>query len=289
MAVAVIPVTHTLGYRRRVAYRDDSEDALEAPTAEGTLRLEVAPRAIKLTVGAHTLHVVDRTATVLEAKRKKTLRESFKIERLVMARDVPHEDLGVWVEIPGGWRRIFGVEPVSLLEPNGLTALSALDRLSQRLKVALDDGEYAGGIRKAIEIGRGLDKVLLADHGDSYAVYARRLFRDRARFAMTIREDGKITIHGGKKPIEITVRSRFGVTVGGDYLRFSEPDGTDLAKISIPWISAEDRQELAKRIGALIDVPVEDAAQPFWAGTVADADKPRATRFGLGLLRGRRR
>lgn len=234
-----------------MAYRDDSEDVLEAPTSEGALRLEVAPRAIKLTIGNRTLHVVDRTATVLEHKRK-VRRESFKIERLVVARDVPHEDLGVWVELPGGWRRIFGVEPVSLLEPAGLGALAALDRLAQRLRAVLDT--HAGDIRRAVEIGRGLDKVLLADHGDRFAVYARRLFRDRARFAMTIHDDGRIVIAGGKKPVEITVRSRFGITVVGDYLRFAKPDGTDLARVSIPWISSEDRLELARRIGQLIDL-----------------------------------
>jgi hypothetical protein len=240
-----------------VAYRDESDDVLEAPTAEGTLRLEVAPRAIKVTVGSRTLHVVENVATVIEEKRRgKPRRESIKIEHLVIARDVPHEDLGVWVELPGGWRRIFGVEPVSLLEPPGLSALAALDRLAHKLRAAV--AEHAGDIRRAIEIGRGLDKVLLADHGDRYIVYARRLFRDRARYAMTIREDGRIELATGKKPIEIEVRSRFGVTVHGDYIRFSQPDGKDLARFSIPWISPEDRLELARRIGQLVDA-VPDA------------------------------
>ncbi len=246
-----------------MAYRDDSEDALEAPTSEGTLRLEVAPRAVKVTIANRTLHVVDKTATVLETKKRKVRRESFKIEHLVVARDVPHEDLGVWLALPGGWRRIFGVEPLSLLEPAGLPALAALDRVAHSLKLSLD--EHAGDIRRAIEIGRGLDKVLLADHGDHYAVYARALFRDRARFVMTINGDGTIKIATGKKPVEITVRSRFGITVVGDYVRFAAPDGKDLARVSIPWISPEDRLELARRIGQLIDTPPVGTAIPFWS------------------------
>lgn len=236
-----------------MAYRDESEDVLEAPTAEGTLRIELGPRTVKATVGIRTLHVVDKVATVLEQKtKKKVKRESFKLDRLVVARDVPHEDLGIWIEIPGGWRRIFGVEPVNLLEPDGLTALAALDRAAQRLRNAVVD--LAGEIRRAVEIGRGLDKVLLADHGDRFVVYARRLFRDRAKPAMEIQSDGKIVIHQGKKPIELTVRSRFGVTVVGDYVRFSTPEGKDLGRCSIPWIAPEDRQELARRIGALVDL-----------------------------------
>jgi len=246
-----------------MAYRDDAEDALDAPTSEGTLRLEIAPRAVKLTIGSRTLHVVDKTATVLEARKRKVRRESFKIDRLVVARDVPHEDLGVWLALPGGWRRIFGVEPLSLLEPAGLPALAALDRVAHRLKVALDD--HAGDIRRAVEIGRGLDKLLLADHGDRYAIYARQLFRDRARFVMTIREDGEIEIATGKKPVKITVRSRFGITIVGDYLRFTAPDGKDLARVSIPWISPEDRHELARRIGQLIDTTPVGAPIPFWS------------------------
>jgi hypothetical protein len=242
-----------LGYAivTTVAYRDDSEDVLEAPTAEGALRIEVAPRAVKVTVAQRELHVVDKVATVLERRGKKVRRESVKIERLVIARDVPHEDLGVWIELSGSWRRIFGVEPVSLLEPDGLTALANLDRLGQRLRAAVAD--YSGDIRRAIEIGRGLDKVLVADHGDRYAVYSRRLFSDRAKLAMEIREDGRITIRQTRKPVELTVTSRFGVTVGGDYVRFSTPDGVDLGRCAIPWITPEDRQELARRIGALVD------------------------------------
>ncbi len=236
-----------------MAYRDDSEDVLEAPTAEGLLRIELGPRTVKATVGIRTLHVVDKVATVLEQKtKKKVRRESFKFDKLVVARDVPHEDLGIWVELAGGWRRIFGVEPVNLLEPDGLTALATLDRAILRLRSAVSD--LSGEIRRAVEIGRGLDKVLLADHGDRFVVYSRRLFRDRARIAMEIHSDGKIVLRQTKKPIEIAVRSRFGVTVVGDYVRFSTPDGQDLGRCSIPWIAPEDRQELARRIGALIDL-----------------------------------
>jgi len=246
-----------------VAYRDDLQDSLEAPTAEGMLRLESGPRSVKLSVDIRTLHVVDKTATVLEQRRKKTRRESFKIDRLVVARDVPHEDVGVWIELPGGMRRIFGVEPVNLLEPSGLASLAALDRLAQRLRNVL--AIHAGDVRRAVEIGRGLDKVLLADHGDRFVVYARRLFRDRAWFTMAIYGDGRIVIANGAKKIEITVRSRFGITVIGDYLRFAKPDGTDLAKVSIPWITPEDRLELARRIGQLIDTTPAATVTSFFA------------------------
>lgn len=243
-----------------MAYRDDSGDAIEAPTADGTLRAELSPRAVRLQTKLRTLQISERFATLIEHHKKarsKDKRTSLKITgRLVIARDVPHEDFGIWIELDpetprAGMRRIFGVEPVSLLDPHGLVALASLDRLVSRVKSEVAD--LAGDVRRAFEIGRGLDKVLLADHGDRFVVYARRLFRDRARFAMTIHADGRIVVAEGKKQLELTVRSRFGVTVWGDYVRFADENGTDLARIAIPWITPEDRRELARRIGQLVD------------------------------------
>ena len=123
-----------------MAYRDDTGDALEAPTAQGTLRVEVAPKQTKLAVGDRTLLISRRFATLVEHHKKTPARDkrtSMELTgRLVIARDVPREDLGVWLEVePGtpraGMRRIFGVEPLSLLAPQGLEALAALDRLAQ--------------------------------------------------------------------------------------------------------------------------------------------------------------
>ena len=220
---------------------------VEAPTAGGPLRLELGPRRITLTAGGRTLQIAAPFVTLIEAKKQETLR----IEgRILVARDVPHEDLGVWVELTDrnpGMRRIFGVEPVSLLEQHGLAALHKLDMLGTRLRTALT--EYSGDVRRASELGRGLDKVLLVDHGDHHAVYARKLFRDRARLALSIYDNGRMVIVDGP---EVVMSSKFGITVSGDYIRFIDKHGTDLARLSIPWITREDREELAKRISQLV-------------------------------------
>jgi hypothetical protein len=232
-----------------MAYRgDDAGAALEAPTAQGLLRVELAPRRITLTLGDRTVQIADRFVTLVESKKQESLRI---VGRLLVARDVPHEDLGIWIELKDkqpGMRRIFGVEPVSLLEPAGLPALQRLDAVAARLRAAV--AEHAGDVRRAIEIGRGLDKVLFADHGDHHAVYARRLFRDRARLAVSIYEAGRVVITDGP---EIVMTSKFGITVSGDYIRFIDREGTDVARVSIPWIAREDREELARRIGQLVE------------------------------------
>jgi len=276
-----------------VAYRDDAADVCEAPTAEGTLRVEFAPRHVRLAVANRSIEITDAFVTSVEHHRKhpaKDKRTSIRIAgRVIVARGVPREDMGVWAEVDAegpraGIRRIFGIEPVSLLEPAGLPALAALDRLAQRLRHAL--AHLALDVHRAFEIGSpaagGLDKVLVVDHGDRWVVYARRLFRDRARFVMAIHDDGRIIVRDGrgtgtaagssdagpprgegaapateKVPPpgtrEITVRSRYGITVVGDYLRFADPQGADLARVAIPWIGPEERLELARRIGQLID------------------------------------
>src|SRR5262249_2696563 len=131
-------------------------------------------------------------------------------------------------------------------------ALAGLDRLAQRLRAAT--ASLAGDVHRAVELGSaaagGLDKVLLADHGDRYTIWARQLFRDPARFVMAIHAHGRVAIPGRQ---DVTVRSRFGVTVVGDYVRFTDPEGSDLGRVSIPWITPEDRRELARRIGQLVD------------------------------------
>lgn len=245
-----------------MAYRDDAGEACEAPTAEGTLRAELTGGSVRLAITGRSLHVTDRFATVIQHHRgnaAKDRRTSIAIAGLVLiARDALRESIGVWIEVEpgtprGGFRRIFGVEPQSLLEPGGLGALAALDRLAQGVRQAL--AHLAPEVRRAIEIGSpasgGLDKVLAVDHGERVVVYARGLFRDRARFAMAIHDDGRIAVRGTRR--EVAVRSRHGVTVVGDYIRFADPQGEDLARVSIPWLSPEDRTELAQRIGQRVD------------------------------------
>jgi hypothetical protein len=228
------------------------------------LKVSLGPNRTDLSVALRSLHIADRVATLVEHKKQKQERRgSVKIAgNLVVARGFPREDVGLWIErMPEkkgddarpSMQRIFGVEPVSLLERDGLGALARLDTLAQQLRLHLV--ELAGGIRRAVEIGSGhaLDKVLLADHGDHYVFFARRLFRDRARFAMAVYADGRIVVPDGKKQREIRVTSRFGVTVRGDYVRFADRHGTDLARVSLPWLGPEDRDEVALRIGQLVD------------------------------------
>lgn len=262
-----------------MAYRgEDAGDTLEAPTADGPLSVNLGPNRLSLAVGPLSLHLVDRTATITETtgKKQKSRRTSFAIAGIVFGRGHPRDDIGLWIEAreeltkPKGTkpppapprprdslRRIFGITPVSLLEPNGLRALAKLETVAQRLRVAVEDYAAAAGIwfARGTEIGAGhpLDKILFADYGDHHAIYARKLFRDRARFLAAVHHaDGRVTVPDGKAKVEVTVTSRYGITVRGDFIRFADATGTDKARISVPWVGPEDREELARRIGQLV-------------------------------------
>jgi hypothetical protein len=218
----------------------------------------LGPNRVDLTVAQRSLHIADRVATLVEHKKQKQERRgSVKIAgNLVVARGFPREDVGLWIEhVSDGpsMQRIFGVQPVSLLERDGLGALGRLDGVAQRLRAHLSD--LSRTVRRAVEIGSGhaLDKVLMTDNGNRYDFYARRLFRDRARWAMAVYDDGRIVVPDGKRTREVRVTSKFGVTVRGDFVRFADTHGTDLAKVSLPWLGPEDRDELARRIAQFVD------------------------------------
>jgi hypothetical protein len=250
-----------------MAYRGDGAgDALEAPTADGVLKATLGPNRLDLALGSRTLHIADGVATLDEQKKQKQERRaSHKIVGpIAIVRGWPRESFGLWIELdetaPNGkkksgeplpMQRIFGVEPPNLFEFAGLIALGKLDTLHQRVRAHV---EGFSPVLRGLEIGSGhpLDKVLVTDDGERYVVYSRKLFRDRARFTMSIGADGRIVVPEKKGTKIIEVTSKFGITVRGDYVRFADRHGTDLARVSVPWIGPEDRDELARRIGQLV-------------------------------------
>jgi hypothetical protein len=239
---------------------DDAQDELEAPTSEGLLRVVLAPGRIDLAVGRTQLHLAEDAVELVEevGRNKRQRRTRFAVDGIAIARGMPREDLGVWVTVEGSVQRVFGVQPLDLLAEDGLPALARLDALARRVRVALSElGEQAelAWSARAVEIGAGhpLDKVLLADQGDRHVLYARRLFRERARPVLAVYPGGRVVVLGGRKDREIQVTSRFGVIVRGDYVRFTDRHGTDLAEVAIPWVAPEDRVEVGRRIGQLVD------------------------------------
>jgi hypothetical protein len=260
----------------------DGSEVVEAQTHDGTLRLEVAPRHVALSLGGIQVAITAEFVTVTETVRKKVKRWSERIGGpLIVARDVPHEDLGLWMDLGRpGVRRIFGAAPLDLISDDGLGALRELDRLRHRMRQVL--APFAHGALRGFEMGRGLDKVLVVDHGERLVVFARRLFAGTARRVLEVHGDGIVVIphRGGEH--RFSVRDRWGVTVTGDLVRFMDPEGTDLGQVVLHWIDSEDRLELARRFGDMLErhhPPRPDAER--------SATSRRASAHARRLLNGR--
>jgi hypothetical protein len=233
-----------------MAYRSDERaEPVVATTAAGKLSVEIGAQHIRLSVPNKTLVFAEQYATVTE-HNKRDRRSSWRLEGMVVvARDVPRDDVGIWIEARDGMLRIFDAAPTSLLDDGGLTALRAFDSVVQRVRTGLLS--YSSSVVSAIEVGRGLDKVLMIEHASHIELYARPLFRDRVRPILRATQRGEITVIGAKDPISCT--SRYGITVQGDYIRFFDRHGADLARVAIPWITPEDRKELVRRIATMVD------------------------------------
>ncbi|MBK9032567.1 MAG: hypothetical protein IPL61_14855 [Myxococcales bacterium] len=230
---------------------------MTSPTARGVLSLEVAPRHVALSLADLQLAIADGTLILSRAVRRGVRRVVSPIRgRVVVARGLPREAVGLWHEsAPGQVERVFGAEPRNLISADGLAALRQLDRLARRLGQAVAD--LGRGAKVALEIGppgaHGLDKVLAIDDGHRLTVYRRSLFRQRAQRVLEATSDGEIIIATPRGDLRVPCRSRFCISVFGDYLRISTAAGDDRARVALPWIAREDRDELARRIGEVVE------------------------------------
>lgn len=255
-------------YREAVAV-----ETLDASTRDGAVTLEVAPRHTLLTVGEeYTLSVTERFASLTRMVRNKPKKRSLRLDgsRLLVARAVPTDDVGIWHEPkPGVVTRLFGFRKHGLDSSDGLEEdWRKHDTLVRHLRRALKI--HSHGVDTCLEVGIGADRVLIMDFGDRLLFHVRRLFRERQRRAFEVHRDGAIAVSRssthhelaisprvrsrlGKAMVEFNSTFRLGVTTTGDYIRFVDEQGHDLGRISLPWLRTEDRHQLAKIIADTID------------------------------------
>lgn len=237
---------------------------------DGDVELEVAPRHTLLKVGEQlTLSVTEKFAELTRVtSRNRTKKRSLRLQdaRLLVARAVPTDNIGIWHEAtPGVVTRLFGLRQHTLESGADVDEFNdrwrKLARLVTHLERAL--GRHSGGVERALEVGAGADRVLVMDCGDHLLFHVRRLFREHPRRAFKVERNGTITVlqaalfqdpaggrrrRQGKDPPSFTCTFRLGVMATGDYLRFADRRGEDLGRISLPWIRPEDRAHLVKII-----------------------------------------
>lgn len=235
-------------------YRDASAtEVLEALTRDGMVKLEVAPRHVVLEVeGASRVTVTDSFLTVVKTDRrgrkKRPRSHDLSKRRVLVARAVPTDDIGIWYESkPDVMHRIFGITPPELLDDRAFEAWKELDRLYQRLAVAL--APQPDRPVRAAEYGRGADRVLVEDLGDRDAIYIRPMFRERPRKVAEVRDDGRVVFVTRRGEEVVECGSRYRVTVHGDNINFAGVAGVTEGHLWLPWIDEEDRLRLARRLG----------------------------------------
>ncbi|HTE51746.1 MAG TPA: hypothetical protein VK698_12920 [Kofleriaceae bacterium] len=264
-------------------YREAASGPLvAAPSRDGAVTLEVGPRHVRLSLGERQrLTVSGSAATWVRQRGRADHRRELTLgpARLWPARSFPTRGLAIWYEPrPGQVERLGGVRATTPFEPDALAGWRALDRLAEELARALaahvahvGAGLDDAGPAETVELGRGQHRVLLVDLGDRLVVYARPLFRERPRRALEVDRDGWLIVPGrgrqrdgdGEGDRTRRFSSRDQVSASGDRLRFTGDDGRDLASLWLPWIAAEDRQELARRLGELVDpAPPEPEYEP---------------------------
>lgn len=275
-------VARVPGYAAGVGpYREaDVSERFEVAAREGQARLELGPRWCRLGLGERlTLSVAEDFATLVKVQsRRRRKQRSLRLgeqARLFMARGVPTNDIGIWYEgVPGVAERLIGLRPPELLDDDAMRAWQVVDRMAQRLRLVL--APHSPGVARVIEVGQGADRVLIVDLVDGIEIYVRRLFRERARRAMTVYRDGTVALVAKKGERRIHCRSRYGVTVIGDYIRFADPTGADLGALSVPWVTPEDRRFVVQLIGQLIDPFPFGPAAPVGAIGPAEPARPAA-------------
>lgn len=233
-----------------------------APSRDGPVRVEAGADGVRLELGArYRLAVSGGRAVWTRIRRGRRRTLSLGRARLWVARAHPTRELALWYECqPGRVERLGAARPVALFDTGALAAWRALDRAAAELARAL--GPWAGEVEEATELGRGGHRVLLVRHPDRLVVYARPLFRERPRRVLEVCGDGTIVVPGRDADRRARFHTRFGVSVSGDRVVFCDRDDRRVAVLLLPWIAPEDRQELARRFGDLVDpAPPEPAGE----------------------------
>jgi len=231
-----------------------------APSRDGPVRVESGTHGVRVELGGRFRLAVSGGRAVwtrIRRGRRRTL--SLGRARLWVVRAHPTRELALWYEAePGRVERLGAVRPVPLFDAGALAAWRALDRAAGELARAL--APWAGQVEEATELGRGGHRVLLVRFADRLVVYARPLFRERPRRTLEVCRDGTIVVPGRDEDRRARFHTRFGVSVSGDRVVFSDRDEQRVASLLLPWIAPEDRQELARRFGELVDpAPPEPA------------------------------
>jgi len=229
-----------------------SQSELEAETGVGPVTLALGPKSTRLTVGPQVWTIADNHLVVATQGKRKAKKRSIRLGEasLYVARAWPTNEVSLWIERkPGVVQRMLGLPPMPGMNENAVKAWRDLERLATKLQDALI--EYGAGAR-AFELGNGQHRVFALRYPNKLIVYARKVFREKPRRIIELREDGSLALPGRQRDRVIPMDKGMEVIASGDRISFCHPDGEHVAGVFLPWIGDADRVELTRRFQALI-------------------------------------
>lgn len=233
-----------------------SQAQLEARTDVGTIKLVVAPQHTRLEVGPRVWTIANDTLTVVTQTKKRPKKRSVLLRgaHLYVARAWPTNEISLWLERRAGViQRLLGLPPIPGMSEETMETWRELDRLASRLQEALAD--YSEGAT-AFELGNGQHRVFALQTDGRLVVFARPVFREKPRRVVELQSDGTLLIPGRRgKDRSITMERGLEVIATGDRIQFCHRDGEQVAGIFLPWIGSAEREELTRRLQALVPTP----------------------------------
>ena len=229
-----------------------SQSELEAETGVGPVTLVLGPKSTRLTVGPQVWTIADNHLVVATQGKRKAKKRSIRLGEasLYVARAWPTKEVSLWLERkPGVVQRMLGLPPMPGMNESAVKAWRDLERLATSLQDALID--YGAGAR-AFELGNGQHRVFALRYPHKLIVYARKVFREKPRRIIELREDGSLALPGRQRDRVIPMDKGMEVIASGDRISFCHPDGEHVAGVFLPWIGDADRVELTRRFQALI-------------------------------------
>ena len=182
--------------------------------------------------------------------------KSFKLREgsVLVTRGWPKASIGVWGEVKHKrFKSILNLEHHNGLATDKIPEWSDFDKFHRALLAKCVELGYCTSW--GYEYGVGQHRVLYLANEDSVQLYARRLFRERHELVLGVYSDSLVHHMSQEKTrvkkIEDGVNVELLLT--GDRIRMVNQEGDDIHDLYLPWISSEDRRDIAWRLQAFFE------------------------------------
>ena len=115
-------------------------------------------------------------------------------------------------------------------------------------------------------MGVGQHRILYLKNGKSIKIVGRRIFRERHELILELFFDSLVHHAGHQKFLtqKISDGANIDLLLTGDRIRMVNQEGDDIYALFLPWISLEDRRDIAQKLQCFFDEsrPHEKVARP---------------------------